>query len=798
MFSNLGLFAGIRCPDFDQGCKKPYCLFRHKGDKLCQTKNANIFYEPAAVGTIVQVELSPEHQGLELAETIDSVQAAIDNLKNQLKLKKRQKSKKVDITYDDLPPTPPQADSGGDEESVEHLVKEKDKVEDSITTDNNDKNDDSVMIIETLKPKIPEKVKKEKRNKRKVCEVITLDDSDSSDQIIPPVSKKQITAVDIFVECPERLLKSKKLDRSAEVEVHSTENVKKKKKKKSREKDKSENDKFEKKNKTGKRVQKPDKTELILSKSTAVPVKNISKTTQLQSKVQKAIIQSKPIRPDVPKQVLPKTLTSSSIASINSKYAVTIPTMNGGIIPKSLIKPSPYISKITLPQHNIKNPTPVAGTDTLARGKRVAHKAPSQVNGKLARPRLPTPIEKCGLPHKLRYNVLMKMIDKLAELKLPVAESYKRALQYEFELADQYHKNNKAVYLSKASSAIKNFSTANFSIGGGADVEKDMLKDRYAHLVQGIEFYNRLLGYTLNNDQLRENGFPLLDMMSGVITINTENKTKPHKPSSLHLRDKDYAFICRRCGKEFILHKENLKPDSDLPEDSWNECHYHPGKCWSTSAKPKFSCCGGNPGVDACTIGDRHVHEYNRYTDLEGYEMTTDTFNEQLKVFALDCEMCYTRHGMELTRITVVDDNEKVIYDTFVQPQGDIIDYNTQFSGVTPEAMAQTNVTIEDVQNDLGKLFTVDSIILGHGLDGDFIALKLVHCKVVDTSVVFPHKKGLPYKRKLKTLMFDHLKKVIQEGGTVDVGHDSSEDAIACLLLMKWKIKEDAKTGNTI
>ena len=159
MFSNLGLFAGIRCPDFDQGCKKPYCLFRHKGDKLCQTKNANIFYEPAAVGTSVQVELSPEHQGLELAETIDSVQAAIDNLKNQLKLKKRQKSKKVDITYDDLPPTPPQADSGGDEESVEHLVKEKDKVEDSITTDNNDKNDDSVMIIETLKPKIPEKIK---------------------------------------------------------------------------------------------------------------------------------------------------------------------------------------------------------------------------------------------------------------------------------------------------------------------------------------------------------------------------------------------------------------------------------------------------------------------------------------------------------------------------------------------------------------------------------------------------------------------------------------------------------------
>lgn len=95
-------------------------------------------------------------------------------------------------------------------------------------------------------------------------------------------------------------------------------------------------------------------------------------------------------------------------------------------------------------------------------GKRVAHKAPTHVNGELARPRFPTLIEKCGLPHKVRHNVLMKMIDKLAELKMPVAESYERALQYEFELADQYHTNNKAVYLSKASNVIKTFQLRTF------------------------------------------------------------------------------------------------------------------------------------------------------------------------------------------------------------------------------------------------------------------------------------------------------------------------------------------------
>ena len=36
---------------------------------------------------------------------------------------------------------------------------------------------------------------------------------------------------------------------------------------------------------------------------------------------------------------------------------------------------------------------------------------------------------------------------------------------------------------------------------------------------------------------------------------------------------------------------------------------------------------------------------------------------------------------------------------------------------------------------------------------------------MVDTSVVFPHKMGLPYKRKLQTLCVDYLKKIIQENG---------------------------------
>lgn len=38
-----------------------------------------------------------------------------------------------------------------------------------------------------------------------------------------------------------------------------------------------------------------------------------------------------------------------------------------------------------------------------------------------------------------------------------------------------------------------------------------------------------------------------------------------------------------------------------------------------------------------------------------------------------------------------------------------------------------------------------------------------MHETIVDTSLVFPHAKGRPYKRALKTLMSEYLAKIIQE-----------------------------------
>lgn len=46
-----------------------------------------------------------------------------------------------------------------------------------------------------------------------------------------------------------------------------------------------------------------------------------------------------------------------------------------------------------------------------------------------------------------------------------------------------------------------------------------------------------------------------------------------------------------------------------------------------------------------------------------------------------------------------------------------------------------------------------------------YFSLQLIHSSVVDTAIVFPHRLGLPYKRALKNLIADHLKRIIQDNG---------------------------------
>lgn len=172
------------------------------------------------------------------------------------------------------------------------------------------------------------------------------------------------------------------------------------------------------------------------------------------------------------------------------------------------------------------------------------------------------------------------------------------------------------------------------------------------------------------------------------------------------------------------------------------------------------------------------------------------------KVFAMDCEMCITSpegvtpQVFSLTRISIIDWDGQVVMDEFVKPENPITNYLTQFSGITPEMLEGVTTSLQDVQQKLLELLTPQSILIGHSLNSDLNALHVTHPFIVDTALLFPHPRGPPLKSSLKWLCSKYLSREIQKGSG-STGHNSVEDARACLDLVKQKCERGKLWGTS-
>jgi len=182
-----------------------------------------------------------------------------------------------------------------------------------------------------------------------------------------------------------------------------------------------------------------------------------------------------------------------------------------------------------------------------------------------------------------------------------------------------------------------------------------------------------------------------------------------------------------------------------------------------------------------------------------GYRFTSDEYKEvtdKSPLYSLDCEMCLTKAGHELTRVCVVDHRLAVVYHTLVKPRNTITNFLTQYSGITADMLENVTTRLEDVQEALRELLPADAILIGQSLNFDLVALKLFHPYVIDTSVCFNITGDRRRKTKLSVLTQLFLNKTIQTAGKE--GHNPIEDAQAAMDLVNLKLEKGLQYGDAV
>lgn len=291
-----------------------------------------------------------------------------------------------------------------------------------------------------------------------------------------------------------------------------------------------------------------------------------------------------------------------------------------------------------------------------------------------------------------------------------------------------------------------------------------------------LQLYSIIQKYKPNYATIKDSGFP--------IATPDSSEIKRFPCPAFDCSNDPAKQKCKRCKK----------PVSLLEEEWWLDeagCSYHPGRRTFLGGPDNglYSCCKGVSEEDGCTRNSHHVCEFR---PVDGQQFLRARHNRHVgpNVFALDCEMVYTTVGMEVVRVSMVSAYGTTVYDSLVRPENPVLDYNTAYSGVKEEDLDDITTTLSDVQESLLKVLDAKSILIGHGLENDLLGLHLCHSNVVDTSLVFEHERGFPFRHSLKNLAQKYLETSIHSGET---GHDSVEDAKASLALVLHKVHHDLK-----
>ncbi|XP_049494338.1 RNA exonuclease 5 isoform X1 [Panthera uncia] len=196
-------------------------------------------------------------------------------------------------------------------------------------------------------------------------------------------------------------------------------------------------------------------------------------------------------------------------------------------------------------------------------------------------------------------------------------------------------------------------------------------------------------------------------------------------------------------------------------------------------------------GLTRCLLTKEEMKTFHfplqGFPDCENFVPTKchGSITDNSPLFGLNCEMCLTSKGRELTRISLVAEGGCCVMDELVKPDNKVLDYLTSFSGITKKILNPVTTKLKDVQRQLKALLPPDAVLVGHSLGLDLRALKMIHPYVIDTSLLYVREQGGRFK--LKFLAKAILGKDIQCPHRL--GHDATEDARTTLELARYFLK---------
>ncbi|KAG0430978.1 Small RNA degrading nuclease 5, partial [Dictyocoela muelleri] len=164
-----------------------------------------------------------------------------------------------------------------------------------------------------------------------------------------------------------------------------------------------------------------------------------------------------------------------------------------------------------------------------------------------------------------------------------------------------------------------------------------------------------------------------------------------------------------------------------------------------------------NQSIDKITECPEYITHKSVEEDING----EDENRKNLINPEIERQCCFnteTRQS-ELGRITILNNNGEIIYDKYVKPENEVIDYRSEYSGLTPDLLVNA-ISFESMKNDIQKIIGINTVIVGHSLENDMAALRSYHHLIIDTSKLY---RGRDCRKiKLKELARKYLKKQIQ------------------------------------